>query len=394
MRQALPFTVLVLGLVSFFNDLASEMVVPLIPVLLATILAAGPVALGLVEGVADTVASFLKLWSGRHSDLIGGRRKGLTVIGYTVSNLARPLIAVVASWPVLLLVRSIDRMGKGIRTAPRDALLADSTPPERIGFAFGYQRAMDNGGAVLGALVAAAVLHFSGIPFEDVILLSAIPGAVAILLLGGGVREVQRPPNHKTPARISLNPHHLSPHIRRYLLTLSLFTLARATETFILLRAYQLGMDVVQVLLLWASIHAAKSSTGMGGGRLADKLGRRPVLFIGWSAYGCNYALFAMVESLPLLWAVALSYGLFFGFSEGAERAQINDLTTADERGTAFGWYNLATGISAIPAGLLFGWIWEEVGAPYAFGFSACIAIAATTLLATWVYRGTPWRQS
>ncbi|MBU2823056.1 MFS transporter, partial [Acidithiobacillus ferrooxidans] len=186
MRQALPLTVLVLGLVSFFNDLASEMVVPLIPVLLATILAAGPVALGLVEGVADTVASFLKLWSGRHSDLIGGRRKGLTVIGYTVSNLARPLIAVVGSWPALLLVRSIDRMGKGIRTAPRDALLADSTPPERTGFAFGYQRAMDNGGALLGALVAAAVLHFSGIPLEDVILLSAIPGAVAILLLGGG----------------------------------------------------------------------------------------------------------------------------------------------------------------------------------------------------------------
>jgi MFS family permease len=174
--------------------------------------------------------------------------------------------------------------------------------------------------------------------------------------------------------------------MRRYLITLVLFTLARATETFILLRGYELGMDVVVVLLLWAFIHLAKASTGTWGGRLADRLGRRPVLLTGWLAYGVNYALFASVHAADNLWMIALSYGLFYGLSEGAERAQINDLARQEERGTAFGWYYLAIGISTIPAGLLFGTIWEKVNPATAFALSAGIAMLATAMLALWVY--------
>src|SRR3954451_17172755 len=187
--KKLPRTVIVLGLVSFFNDFASDIVIPLIPILLATVLAAGPAALGLIEGVADAVASLLKLWSGRHSDAMSGRRKGLAVAGYTLSNIARPLLGLAGSWPMVLLLRSIDRMGKGLRSAPRDALVADATPAHMGGYAFGFHRALDNGGAVAGSLAAAAVLAWSGLSLSEVILWSAVPGFVAVLLLGAGVRE-------------------------------------------------------------------------------------------------------------------------------------------------------------------------------------------------------------
>ena len=185
----LPRTVIVLGLVSFFNDFASDIVIPLIPILLATVLAAGPVALGLIEGVADAVASLIKLWSGRHSDIMSGRRKGLAVAGYTLSNIARPLLGLAGSWPVILVLRSIDRVGKGLRSAPRDALVADATPPGMHGYAFGYHRALDNAGAVAGSLAAAAVLAWSGMSLTEVILWSAVPGFIAVLLLGVGVKE-------------------------------------------------------------------------------------------------------------------------------------------------------------------------------------------------------------
>src|SRR5688500_13449307 len=206
--KKLPRTVIVLGLVSFFNDFASDIVIPLIPILLATVLAAGPVALGLIEGVADAIASLLKLWSGRHSDIMSGRRKGLAVAGYTLSNIARPMLGLAGSWPVILVLRSIDRVGKGLRSAPRDALVADATPPGMHGYAFGYYRAMDNGGAVAGSLAAAAVLAWSGSSLAEVILWSAVPGVVAVLLLGVGVKEEKE---EKAPADRSTAPVVLPP---------------------------------------------------------------------------------------------------------------------------------------------------------------------------------------
>lgn len=386
----MPRTVIVLGLVSFFNDFASDIVIPLIPILLATVLAAGPVALGIIEGVADAIASLLKLWSGRHSDVMSGRRKGLAVTGYTLSNIARPLLGLAGSWPMILLLRSIDRVGKGLRSAPRDALVADATPPGMQGYAFGYHRAMDNGGAVAGSLVAAAVLTWSGLSLAEVILWSAVPGFVAVLLVGTGVKEektaapqtAKAVPAVLPPLRWSL----LSPPMRRYLLVLMLFTFARASETFILLLGHQMGVGTVELLLLWAALNLCKAVTSTWGGQLADSMGRGRLMLIGWATFSLSFLMLGMIPQGAGLWGVSIFYGLCTGMSEGAERAIISDYALPRERGTAFGWYHLMVGIAAIPAGLLFGSIWEFYGAAMAFFFAGGLSAVAALLLRTWAW--------
>ena len=244
-RHKLPATVIAIGLVSFLNDLASEMVTPFIPILIATVLGAGPVILGLVEGVADAAASFLKLWAGRYSDSKRGRRKRLMVFGYALSNLARPLLGLVSSWGALLLLRSPDRAGKGLRDAPRDALLADSAHPEIHGLAYGFHRAMDNAGALGGTLLAIAALSWLHWSVSEVILWSAVPGALVLLVLIFGVREPPRLEVEQEKLRAPLAWSLLSLNMRRYLWVLVLFTFARASESFILLRGNELGMSLV-----------------------------------------------------------------------------------------------------------------------------------------------------
>jgi MFS family permease len=392
-QKKLPRTVIVLGLVSFFNDFASDIVVPLIPILLATVLAAGPIALGLIEGVADAVASLLKLWAGRHSDIMSGRRKGLAVAGYTLSNITRPMLGLAGSWPVILVLRSIDRVGKGLRSAPRDALVADATPPGMHGYAFGYHRAMDNGGAVAGSLAAAAVLAWSGLSLTEVILWSAVPGFIAVLLLGVGVKEDKeekqdkedaaghRPvPPELPPLRWSL----LSLPMRRYLLVLMLFTFARASETFILLLGHELGVGTVELLLLWSALNLCKAATSIWGGQLADSLGRGTLMLIGWSTFSLSFLMLGQVAGSSGLWAVSIFYGLCAGMSEGAERAIISDYALPRERGTAFGWYHLMVGLAAIPAGLLFGSVWQFQSAAAAFFFAGGLAAVAAVLLRMW----------
>lgn len=377
----------VLGAVSFFNDLASDIVIPLIPILLATVLSAGPVALGLVEGIADAVASLLKLWSGRHSDALRGRRKGLTVAGYLLSNIARPLLGLAGSWVAVLLLRSLDRVGKGLRSAPRDALLADATPPGMRGYAFGFHRALDNGGAVAGSLAAAAVLAWSGLSLTQVILWSALPGVVAIALLILGMRDAPRPAPDAVPVALPpLSWSALSRPMRRYLMVLTLFTFARASETFILLRGHELGVGVVELLLLWAALNLAKAATSTWGGRLADRLGRGALLVLSWGAFALSFALLGQVAQSAALWTVTVAYGLLMGMGEGAERAAISDHAGAAERGTAFGWYHLAVGLAAIPAGLMFGLIWQGLGAGTAFSAAAAVAALAALLLRTWAW--------
>jgi MFS family permease len=387
--RKLPRTVIILGLVSFFNDFASDIVIPLIPILLATVLAAGPVALGLIEGVADAVASLLKLWSGRHSDVMSGRRKNLAVAGYTLSNIARPLLGLAGSWPMILVLRSIDRVGKGVRSAPRDALVADATPPGMHGYAFGYHRAMDNGGAVAGSLVAAAALAWSGLSLTEVILWSAVPGFVAVLLLGIGVKEEKKEKHAVAQAPVVLPPLRwsvLSLPMRRYLLVLMLFTFARASETFILLLGHQLGVGVVELLLLWSTLYLCKAATSTWGGQLADKLGHGKLMLIGWTAFSLSFLMLAIVEHSAGLWVASIFYGLCTGMSEGAERAIISDYAAPRERGTAFGWYHLMVGIAAIPAGLLFGSIWQFQSAPMAFFFAGVLAAFAALLLRMWAW--------
>lgn len=393
MRASLPRTVIVLGVVSLLNDLASDIVIPLIPILLATILGAGPVALGLIEGVADAVASLLKLWSGRHSDSIKGRRKMLALSGYTLSNIARPLLGLAGSWVTVLLLRSLDRVGKGIRSAPRDALLVDATPLHMRGYAFGFHRAMDNGGAVGGALLAAAVLAWSSISLPNVILLSAIPGFLAVMLIGTGIKHDRSQAMISTPLP-PLRWNVLALPMRRYLVVLSLFTFARASETFIVLLGYQLGGSIVELLLLWAMLNLAKTLTSTWGGRLADQFGRTRLLLLSWSAFAVSFALYGVATRMPMLWLITIGYGLLMGMSEGAERALISDYADAEQRGTAFGWYHLIVGIAAIPAGLLFGGLWHYCGYAVAFYVAAALAGLSAITFFVWVKPLVEERQS
>ncbi len=375
----LPRAVLVLSLVSLFNDMASEMVVPLIPVLLAAVLSAGPVALGLVEGVADAVASMLKLWSGRHSDQMGGRRKGLALSGYMISNLVRPAIALAGSWPVLLVLRSLDRVGKGLRDAPRDALVADYTPGHIRGLAFGVHRAFDNTGAVAGSLIAAFAL-WQGVSLLHVIELSALPGLLAVTLVGFGVSSPP-PAEHPLPAPpAALRWKHLPVSLRRYLWLLMVFTFARGSETFLVLRGHELGMTPTSLLLLWALMSFSKALTSIRGGRLADRWGKLPVIRLAWFAYGLGFLSLSMISSVQDLWLVTALYGVLAGFSEGPERALVGEGIAIDNRGSAYGWYHLITGLAAVPGGALFGLVWQQFGAGAAFGYAGGLALCVSAL--------------
>lgn len=376
---ALPRTVIAVGFVSLLNDFASEMVTPLIPILLATVLAAGPLALGFIEGLADTTTNLIKLWAGRRSDLAGRPRKRYVLFGYTLSNLVRPLLGFSGSWLVVLGIRVTDRVGKGLRTAPRDAMLADAIREGTAARAYGFTRALDHAGAVLGALAAAAVVHWGTQRLELVIAFSALPGLLAVLLIVFGIRE----PARRSDAVAVLPPldwSALSDKTRVYLVAVGLFALGRIPETFLLLRGHDLGMSVVDLLLLWAAMHAVKVLTAESAGRLADRRGRRPVILAGYSIYVLALTGLAWTTSEMHLWLLSLVLGLHFGLTEGAERALVRDLAPPAERGTAFGWFHMLVGLAAIPAGLLIGGLWSVIGVKTAFLVSAGIAAAATVL--------------
>lgn len=375
-RRGLPRPVIVLGVVSLLNDFASEMVVPLIPLLLATVLAAGPAALGLIEGTADAVSNLLKLWSGRRSDLEGQRRKPFVLVGYTLSNIARPLIGISGSWVTVLAIRATDRVGKGLRTAPRDALLADAIPNGSAGRAYGFTRALDHAGAVLGALAAAGIVYFGTERLDLVIALSAIPGLLAVALVGIGIREAA-PRGLRSESLPPIAWSALHAPIRRYLVVLALFALGRIPETFLLLRGHELGLAVVELLLLWAALHVVKAALSEYAGRLADRHGRRPLIAGGWAVYAIAIGGLAFVETREALWFWALALGVYFGASEGAERALVRDLAAPTERGTAFGWYHMIVGLAAIPGGVALGGIWAVLGVRPAFLLSATLAAVA-----------------
>lgn len=383
----IPRTVIVLGVVSFFNDLASDMVIPLIPLLLVTDLATGAIALGLIEGLADALASFMKLWSGRFSDRLGGRRKGLTLAGYSLSNIVRPFFGAVSGWFSLLVLRSVDRFGKGIRSAPRDAMVADATEPAMRGVAFGFHRALDNAGAVGGALLAAAALAWSPLSLREVIAWSALPGLIGVLLLAALVKEPSRISKQKTP-QAALSWSSLSPLMRRYLWLLAWFTFARVSETFLVLRGHELGMTTVSLLIVWAMLNLAKALAAWWGGKAALRLGKEVVMMWSWSAYAVTFFVLSFATTPLILWLVIIAYGIFAGLGEGIERALIGDFASPNELGTAYGWYNMMVGLTAIPAGLVFGGLWQWVGAWAAFTFAGCVAVIAALVLHLWLAPG------
>jgi len=376
---ALPRAVVAIGLVSCFNDLASEMVTPLIPLILASG-AGSAIALGFIEGLAEAIASLLKLWAGKKSDRLH-RRKPLAIAGYTLSNLARPLMGLMHGWFAVLVLRAVDRVGKGIRSAPRDAMLADAVPKSLSGIAFGLHRALDNLGAVGGALLAVLAVSAFGFAIPAVVALSALPGALALITLISGVREQPRQP---LPPSRQADTTPIAPRFAWLLGLIALFTAARAAETFVVLRAHELGMSLTACLLLWALYSAAKSVAALLGGRLGDRFGHSRMLVWNWALFGLVLNGMGSVDTAAGWWAMAATYGIVFGLGEGVERAAVREVTPASAQGSAFGWYYMATGLIAIPAGLAFGAIWQYWSADLAFHCAAVVAGLAVVGLLAW----------
>ena len=384
--RALPRTVWLIGLISLINDAASDMLYPLIPLYLASVLMAGPRALGLIEGVAEAVASLLKLFSGVVVDRTR-RSKPWIVFGYALAGFSRPLIALVTAWPGVLAIRIADRIGKGLRSSPRDALLAASVPAEHRGLAFGLHRAMDNLGAVVGPALA-SVLLANGVPLRDVFVWSLIP-ALLCLALALALRE---PPaaEHAVHAPFDWQIGKLPPHLRRYLVVVALFTLGNSSNMFLLLRARELGISEAQIPLLWGAVSlvAALFSTPLSA--LSDRFGRQRLLLGGYVAYALSYfALAALSTAGVWLYALFAFYGLFLAATEGVEKALVADLAPAERRGAAFGWFNLTAGIMLLPASLMFGALWQGAASWLAFVFSGLCAVGAAVLLRFWVFAGT-----
>jgi MFS family permease len=374
-RPKLGRNVMALSAVSFLTDVSSEMIYPLLPVFLTAVLGANASFIGAIEGAAETTAALLKLASGWWSDRVR-KRKPLVVLGYGIATLMRPLVAIAQSAVQVLLIRVADRVGKGIRNAPRDALIAESVDPSIRGKAFGFHRAADHAGGVLGPLIAFAVLSYQWAPIRTVFWLAAIPGVLSFVVLVAFVRDIERPaaaPGGSVPD-LTLP---LGARFWRVLGVLFLFTLGNSTDAFLLLRANQLGVAVALAPILWAALHVVKSLSSTPGGALSDRIGRRPTLIMGWSLYAVVYFGFAGATAAWHAWALFGVYGIFFGLTEGAERALMADLVIPERRGTAFGWYNLAIGLGALPASLLFGWVWDHAGAPTAFMMGASLALAA-----------------
>jgi MFS family permease len=381
-RKGLSRNVVILGFVSLLNDGASEMIYPLLPVFLTAVLGAGPAALGVIEGIAEATASLLKLFSGYVSDRVK-RRKGWIVAGYSLSNVIRPLIAFSTSWLHVLVLRFSDRVGKGLRTSPRDAIIADSTPLEYRGMAYGFHRAMDHSGAIVGPLLATALLLVFHDDIKTIFLLSFIPGMLAVLMLVFGLREkhAEGPRTPSAPFNFRSAWAEMPAGFRKYLLIILIFTLGNSTDAFLLLRAQQLGVSVAFLPIIWVVLHIVKMGFSVPGGVLSDRIGRKKVIVAGWLVYALVYAGFGAASAHWHAWALFAVYGIYFGLTEGAEKALVADFAPVHLRGSSFGLYHLVVGAGALPASLLFGFVWQEFGSTAAFGMGAGLALMAGGML-------------
>jgi MFS family permease len=383
----LPRNVKVLGAASLLNDIASEMIFPLMPHFLLKVLGATTFHLGIIEGLADSAASLLKLWSGGRSDQAGSR-KGFVVFGYSLTAFTRPLIAAIAAPWQLFVVRFSDRIGKGVRTAPRDALIADSTPPGMRGRAFGFHRAMDHVGAAIGPLVALTFMYGWGVfhdeppaegPLRILFLATLVPGVLVIALLVFMLREPAATEPAKERVHLTLKP--FDRNFRLFLLSLLVFTLGNSSDVFLLVRAQEVGVPVELLPLLWCVFHIVKSAGNWFLGKAVDRVGPRPLLFLGWLVYGGVYLAFGWASAAWHVWALFLAYALFYGLTEPAEKTLVANLAGAEHKGLAYGWYNFAIGIATFPASVIFGWLYYQYSAPVAFTWGAALAAVAGMLL-------------
>lgn len=384
--RGLPRTVWLIGLISLVNDSASEMLYPLLPLYLASVLMAGPRVLGLIEGVAEATAALLKLFSGVVVDRTRNAKPWM-VVGYAMAGFSRPLIAFVTSWPWLFAIRFADRVGKGLRSSPRDALLAASVDPSQRGLVFGLHRAMDNAGAVIGPLVAATLIA-AQVPLRQIFLWSIVP-AIATLLLSFALAEPRTNAPAKKHPPFDWNFTGLSPALRRYLIVIGLFTLGNSSNMFLLLHARELGVPEASIPLLWAGVSLVATLFSTPLAALSDRIGRMRLIVAGYVSYALFYLLFGLLGRADwTLYGLFAVFGLFMAATEGVEKALVADLAPAHARGTSFGWFNLVSGLFLLPASLVFGEIYDAGSARMAFLFSAGCASLATVLLVFWVRPG------
>ena len=377
-RTALPRTVLVLGLVSLLNDAASEMITPLLPIFLTATLGAGPAIVGLVEGLAEATASVLKLVAGRLADR-GVPAKRLVLSGYGLANVARPLIGLAAGWASVLVLRFLDRVGKGLRSAPRDALIAAAVGPDQRGRAFGFHRSMDHFGAVIGPLLAFALLSMQ-VDLKHVFLASVVPGVLVMLLLWFGLP--QDGPRAVLPPATRLEWRALHGRLRAMIVAAGVLALASVPEAFVVLWAHDRGLAIAWVPLVWAAASLVKMGIAYPAGVVSDRIGRLPLLLGGWAARVAVLLALALAAPGALgVWALFLAYAATLAVTEPAERSLVGDHADAGERGTAFGLYHLASGLMALPGAVLFGMVWERWGSGAAFAAAAVVTAAGATCL-------------
>lgn len=393
--RKLPRNVWVVTATSFLTDISSEMLVHLLPLFLANILGVRTSVIGLIEGVAETTASLLKVFSGWLSDRLGDR-KWLTVAGYSLSTLAKPFLLVANSWLGVLAVRFVDRTGKGIRTAPRDALIADSIDARHRGVAFGLHRAGDTAGAMVGLIVALVVVYLlqgadltlAQPTFRTIVLLSIPPAVLAVLVLVVGARNVPVEGERERP-RLSLAG--FDSRFKRFLVVMVLFTLGNSSDAFLVLRAQNVGLSVAGVMGVLVVFNLVYALISTPAGALSDRIGRRKVIVGGWLAYAAIYLGFGLASAAWQIWALFALYGIYYGMAEGAGKALVADVVQPAQRGTAYGVYNAAIGLAAFPASLVAGLLWQGVGGWAGFGpsapflFGAAMSLVAVLLLLRWV---------
>lgn len=378
---SLPRSVKLLGWVSLLTDAATEAVYPLLPVFITQVLGGPPIALGIVEGAADATSSALKVFAGRWSDRLGAR-KPMVVAGYALSSLVRPFVALATSWGHVFAVRVTDRVGKGLRGAPRDAMLASLALPGQRGRVFGYHWGMDHAGAAIGPLLATIFLWFSPDHYRLLFGLTIIPGLLAVLTLLRVPETAPLAPTPLAPQAPYAPEAPLPVPLKKYLAVLSVFTLGNSSDAFLLLQLSQSGVPLMGLTALWSAQHAVKALLSMRGGALSDRFGRRALIVSGWTMYAVVYAGFALSHSVEALIGWFLVYSVYAAAVEGSEKALIADLVPDAMRATAFGWHAAVQGFGALAAGLFFGLLWQTFGAPVAFMTGAALALTAALLLA------------
>ena len=383
-----------LGLVSFLTDVSSEMIFTLLPLFLANILGAAPIIIGFVEGVAESTASLLKIFSGWLSDKLG-KRKSLAIIGYGLSTLAKPFMYIATTWGLVLGVRFSDRLGKGVRTAPRDALVADSVSADERGKSFGFHRAMDTSGAALGLIVAAAVVfllqrgtfELARDTYQWLVLIGIVPAVLALFVFFF-VREAKKDSTSQTQSNSQTNPPYTdrSPQATKagfdnrfklFLGIMFLFTLGNSSDAFLILRAQNLGNSVLHILLMLIVFNLVYAAISTPAGVVSDKQGRRRVILLGWLIYALTYLGFAMASASWHIWLLFAFYGVYYGLAEGVARAFVADLVPEERRGTAYGLFHGIVGITLLPASIIAGWLWQTISPAAPFYLGAGLASLA-----------------